>query len=181
MRLVRITSKNFTDGLNNELSKLKDEYELALELDADPILGEVFKEMFNIDPSGFPNSIDDYMDKVQGMFDSERVKNGYMQTLDVFKASEQDWKDWAESVGISEEALKSFSGKFIEAQDVAKKWATDIVNNTKKLEYDLAELNDKIAIKEKEQVRLHEQIENEKNEVTRHYLELTYQNNQKSD
>ncbi len=173
-------TKKITDGLNNELSKLKDEYELALELDADPILGEVFKEMFNIDPSGFPNSIDDYMDKVQGLFDSERVKNGYTQTLDVFKASEQDWKDWAESVGISEEALKSFSGKFIEAQDVAKKWATDIVNNTKKLEYDLAELNDKIAIKKKEQIRLHEQIEKEKNEITRHYLELTYQNNQKA-
>ena len=55
------------------------------------------------------NSIDDYMDKVQGMFDSERVKNGYMQTLDVFKASEQDWKDWAENDEYFEEALKSFN------------------------------------------------------------------------
>lgn len=164
--------KKVTDGLNNELSKLKDEYELALELDADPILGEVFKEMFNIDPSGFPNSIDDYMDKVQGMFDSERVKNGYMQTLDVFKASEQDWKDWAESVGISEEALKSFSGKFIEAQDVAKKWAENTVKETESLQYKLADTDGKIAIENEKLQRLMLQREKSTNEEERKLLDL---------
>lgn len=164
--------KKVTDGLNNELSKLKDEYELALELDADPILGEVFKEMFNIDPSGFPNSIDDYMDKVQGMFDSERVKNGYMQTLDVFKASEQDWKDWAESVGISEEALKSFSGKFIEAQGVAKKWAENTVKETENLQYKLADTDGKIAIENEKLQRLILQREKSTNEEERKLLDL---------
>lgn len=186
--------KKVTDGLNNELSKLKYEYELAVELDANPELGNIFTDMFGIDTTDFPKTIDEYMQRVQDEFDKGREKFNYQTPLNVFKATESDWIRWGASVGIvtakldeqgnimadDTTALDKFKAKFVEAQGVAKKWATDIVNNTKKLEYDLAELNDKIAIKEKEQVRLHEQIENEKNEVTRHYLELTYQNNQKA-
>ena len=187
-------TKKITDGLNNELSKIKDEYELAVELDADPELGNIFTDMFGIDTTDFPKTIDEYMQRVQDAFDKGREKFDYKTPLNVFKATESDWIRWGASVGIvtakldeqgnimadDTTALDKFKAKFVDAQGVAKKWATDIVNNTKKLEYDLAELNDKIAIKEKEQVRLHEQIENEKNEVTRHYLELTYQNNQKA-
>lgn len=187
-------TKKITDGLNNELSKIKDEYELAVELDANPELGNIFTDMFGIDTTDFPKTIDEYMQRVQDEFDKGREKFNYQTPLNVFKATESDWIRWGASVGIvtakldeqgnimadDTTALDKFKAKFVDAQGVAKKWATDIVNNTKKLEYDLAELNDKIAIKEKEQARLHEQIENEKNEVTRHYLELTYQNNQKA-
>lgn len=187
-------TKKITDGLNNELSKIKDEYELAVELDANPELGNIFTDMFGIDTTDFPKTIDEYMQRVQDEFDKGREKFNYQTPLNVFKATESDWIRWGASVGIvtakldeqgnimadDTTALDKFKAKFVDAQGVAKKWATDIVNNTKKLEYDLAELNDKIAIKEKEQARLHEQIENEKNEVTKHYLELTYQNNQKA-
>ena len=187
-------TKKITDGLNNELSKLKDEYELAVELDANPELGNIFTDMFGIDTTDLPKTIDEYMQRVQDEFDKGREKFDYKTPLNVFKATESDWIRWGASVGIvtakldeqgnimadDTTALDKFKAKFVDAQGVAKKWATDIVNNTKKLEYDLAELNDKIAIKEKEQARLHEQIENEKNEVTKHYLELTYQNNQKA-
>ena len=187
-------TKKITDGLNNELSKIKDEYELAVELDANPELGDMFTNMFGIDTSEFPRTIDQYMQMVQDEFDKGREKFNYKTPLNVFKATENDWIRWGASVGIvtakldeqgnimadDTDALDKFKAKFVDAQGVAKKWATDIVNNTKKLEYDLAELNDKIAIKEKEQARLHEQIEKEKNEVTKHYLELTYQNNQKA-
>lgn len=187
-------TKKITDGLNNELSKIKDEYELAVELDANPELGNIFTDMFGIDTTDFPKTIDEYMQSVQDEFDKGREKFDYKTPLNVFKATESDWIRWGASVGIvtakldeqgnimadDTTALDKFKAKFVDAQGVAKKWATDIVNNTKKLEYDLAELNDKIAIKEKEQARLHEQIENEKNEVTKHYLELTYQNNQKA-
>ena len=41
-------TKKITDGLNNELSKIKDEYELAVELDANPELGDLFSSMFLI-------------------------------------------------------------------------------------------------------------------------------------
>ena len=169
-----------TKGLNNELGKLKDEYELAVELDANPELGGMFLDMFGIDPSDFSHSIDDYMFKVQSAFEKARKELGYGVTIDVFKANDEEWKKWGEWVGLSGDALDNFKARFVGAQGVAKKWATDVVNNTKKLEYELAELNDKIAIKEKEQAQLHERIEKEKNEVTKHYLELIYQSNEKA-
>ena len=169
-----------TKGLNNELGKLKDEYELAVELDANPELGGMFLDMFGIDPSDFSHSIDDYMFKVQSAFEKARRELGYGVTIDVFKANDEEWKKWGEWVGLSGEALDNFKARFVGAQDVAKKWATDIVNNTKKLEYELAEIDNKIAIKEKEQAQLHERIEKEKNEATKHYLELTYQSNEKA-
>ena len=169
-----------TKGLNNELGKLKDEYELAVELDANPELGSVFADMFGIDPSDFSHSIDDYMFKVQSAFEKARRELGYGVTIDVFKANDEEWKEWGKWVGLSGEALDNFKARFVGARDVAKKWATDVVNNTKKLEYELAEIDDKIAIKEKEQAQLHERIEKEKNEATKHYLELTYQNNEKA-
>lgn len=192
--VVSFDQKTLISSLNNELSKIKDEYELAVELDANPELGDMFTEMFGVDTTNFPKTIDEYMQRVQDEFDKGREKFNYQTPLNVFKATENDWIRWGASVGIvtakldeqgnimanDTTALDKFKAKFVEAQGVAKKWATDIINNTKKLEYDLAELNDKIAIKEKEQVRLKEQIEKEKNEITKHYLELTYQNNEKA-
>ena len=41
--------KKVTDGLNSELGKIKDEYELAIELDANPELGGIFADMMGID------------------------------------------------------------------------------------------------------------------------------------
>lgn len=48
--------KKITEGLNNELGKLKDEYELAIELDANPELGDMFADMFGIDTSTLPHT-----------------------------------------------------------------------------------------------------------------------------
>lgn len=49
-------TKKITDGLNNELSKIKDEYELAVELDANPELGDMFAQAFGIDTDALPRS-----------------------------------------------------------------------------------------------------------------------------
>lgn len=48
--------KKVTDGLNSELGKIKDEYELAIELDANPELGGMFTDMFNVDTSTLPQT-----------------------------------------------------------------------------------------------------------------------------
>ena len=183
-----------TKGLNSELDKLKDEYELSVELDANPELGGMFLDIFGIDTTDFPKTIDEYMSRAQQEFDKMRKKRNFSAPLNIFKAGDKEWEDWGRQVGLvvdvldengnvidkNTDALDKITPKFKEAQGVAKKWATDVVNNTKKLEYELAELNDKIAIKEKEQAQLHERIEKEKNEATKHYLELTYQSNEKA-
>ena len=179
-------TKNITNGLNNELSKIKDEYELALELDADPVLGEVFKEMFNIDPSDFPKTIDEYMQRVQDEFDKGREKFNYQTPLNVFKATESDWIRWGASVGIvtakldeqgnimadDTTALDKFKAKFVEAQGVAKKWAENTVKETENLQHKLADTDGKIAIENEKLQRLILQREKSTNEEERKLLDL---------
>lgn len=158
---VDITKENYkriTDGLNNELGKLKDEYELAVELDANPELGEIFANMFDLDTSNFPHTIDDYMKRVQGAFDDAIVELGYGKGLDVFKASADDWEKWGENVGLAEEALDKFKSKFVDAQGVAKKWAQDTVNQIQTLRYELIDTNDKLAIEQEKLSTLQEKL-----------------------
>lgn len=167
--------KKVTDGLNNELSKIKDEYELAVELDANPELGNFLENMFDFDTTAFPKSIDEYMWNVQDAFEKAVDDMGLDEKgkfFDVFTANEADWKQWAESVGMSEEALKDFSAKFIESKGVAEKWARDIIKQTQDLEYKLADNNGKIAIEEEKLANLRKQLANEVNEEQRHLLEL---------
>lgn len=55
--------KKITDGLNSELGKIKDEYELAIELDANPELGDMFADMFGIDTDSLPHTFGDAYDR----------------------------------------------------------------------------------------------------------------------
>lgn len=50
-------------GLDNELGRLKDEYELAVELDANPELGNMFADMFDIDLDTLPRTAKEYADR----------------------------------------------------------------------------------------------------------------------
>lgn len=179
VEITKLDYKKITDGLNNELGKLKEEYELAVELDADPEMGNLFAEMFRIDTSDFPHTIDEYMDAVQQKFEDAVDERGFMgylgRTNNVFKASEEDWKLWAEQVGLSEEALKNFNGKFIEAQGVARKWAQDTVKSIRDLEYKLGDINKKIEIENTKLKVLEEQAANETNVNLKHLLELRIQ------
>ena len=55
--------KKVTDGLNSELGKIKDEYELAIELDANPELGDMFADMFDIDTDSLPHTFGEAYDR----------------------------------------------------------------------------------------------------------------------
>ena len=55
--------KRITDGLNNELGKIKEEYELAVELDANPELGDMFADMFGIDVDELPHTFGEAYDR----------------------------------------------------------------------------------------------------------------------
>lgn len=55
--------KKITEGLNSELGKLKEEYELSVELDANPELGDVFADMMGLDLSDLPKSFGEAFEK----------------------------------------------------------------------------------------------------------------------
>lgn len=55
--------KKITDGLNNELDKVKEEYEIGVEFDANPELGGVFADMFGIDTDSLPHTFGEAYDR----------------------------------------------------------------------------------------------------------------------
>ena len=55
--------KKVTDGLNSELGKIKDEYELSIELNANPELGDMFADMFGIDIDSLPQTFGEAYDR----------------------------------------------------------------------------------------------------------------------
>ena len=69
-----------TKSLNNELDRLKEEYELAIALDADPELGDVFADFMGIDkqklaelPRSYNQLLSMFQSKINGIFDENEV------------------------------------------------------------------------------------------------------------
>lgn len=67
VEITKLDYKRITDGLNNELSKLKDEYELSVELDANPELGNMFSQMFGIDTDALPRTFGEAFDRANAI------------------------------------------------------------------------------------------------------------------
>lgn len=63
-----------TKGLNSELDKLKDEYELAVELDANPELGGMFMDMFGIDTDALPQTFREVFEKANSLIKEDMKK-----------------------------------------------------------------------------------------------------------
>lgn len=94
--------KKVTDGLNNELGKLKDEYELAIELDANPELGSVFADMFDIDVDALPQTFGEMVDKAQSII------NGKLKELKIESPFEL-MRTQIESIGEGDMKIKGFA------------------------------------------------------------------------
>ena len=167
-----------TKGLNNELGKLKDEYELAVELDANPEMGNMFAEMFGIDTSAFPRTINEFMQMAQQEFEDVRKKLNLSESINIFTANSEQWYKWGEAVGYSKEQVDDFKKSFDGSVGVAKKWAQDIVKQTQDLQYKLADKNGKIAIEEEKLANLRVRLANEVNDEQGRLLELQIQDQQ---
>jgi len=91
--------KKITDGLNNELGKIKEEYELAVELDANPELGGIFADMMGISEDELKNLPKDWeqvMAKMQSVIDQKLGKGKFDLLANLNKA---DFDAWVESQG----------------------------------------------------------------------------------
>ena len=60
---ITFDQKTIADSLNNKLSVLNDEYELAVTLDADPELGNAFADMMGINMDALPHTVKEYADR----------------------------------------------------------------------------------------------------------------------
>lgn len=100
--ITKIDYKKITDGLNNELGKLKDEYELAIELDASPELGDMFADMFQIDMESLPRSFGEALDRAQQIIDTKLSELNVRQPFDLLRTQ-------IESIGVGEGKTKGFA------------------------------------------------------------------------
>lgn len=134
--------KKITDGLNSELSKIKDEYEIAVELDSSPELGEMLASAFNLDISDFPKTAEEAIQRLQDAADKsiqEVVKSdvkidgsGMLESFDILR---DDIQEWAKNAGrdINSELIQALENYQKEAKDIFKKDATDTINEWQKL------------------------------------------------
>ena len=90
--------KRITDGLNNELGKIKEEYELAVELDANPELGDMFADMFGIDVDELPHTFGEAYDRANKVA-IEKLKK-LEKEVQGFDLMSTDLTKFAEKQGI---------------------------------------------------------------------------------
>ena len=90
-----------TKGLNNELGKLKDEYELAVELDANPELGSMFADMFGINTSTLPKTFGDALDRAQTIINRKLAE---MNITTPFDLMQSNIDDFAKSAGLDRDS-----------------------------------------------------------------------------
>lgn len=115
---------NITKGLNDALSKLKEKYELSIELDANPKLGKFFADMLGLDIDTLPRTINAYEKEYTRLLnDFFKAKNINLElphldlTNDDLKAFEEMKKEGV----ISEEAYNDVNKAVKEFRDTKKK------------------------------------------------------------
>lgn len=163
--------KKITDGLNNELGKIKEEYELAVELDANPELGDMFAQAFGIDTTGFPKTVQEAVDMMQDSVDKAIAKVQFGEGIDIapedllntFDILRDDIDEWSKSTGIAlySDVIDSIKKMQKEARDLYTKDAKQTIQDWQKLLEKYAEYEtkrteiQKQAEKERETARKH--------------------------
>lgn len=103
-----------TKGLNSELGKLKEEYELAVELDANPELGDMFADYFGINLKELPKDYEQALRIAQNRINTMLKENPDVgiASVDIDKLmSRSEFDSWVKSLGkdASSELIKSLT------------------------------------------------------------------------
>lgn len=116
--------KKVTDGLNNELAKVKEEYELAVEFDANPELGGVFADMMGINAdelNQLPRTYEQVVAKLQAQVDKLFADNNLGKQFDLVSLlNKNDFELWAKAQG------NTLDDSFIKALDNIRQYANKV-------------------------------------------------------
>lgn len=133
-----------TKGLNNELGKLKDEYELAIELDANPELGDMFADMFGINTSTLPKTFGDALDRAQIIINRKLAE---MNITTPFDLMEGNIDSFAKSTGLDKDG--AVIKELVSAQNAYRDMFKKNITETEKMLDDYikkyGDYSDKIA------------------------------------
>lgn len=120
-----------TKGLNNELGKLKDEYELAVELDANPEMGNLFADWMGIDMSTLPHTAEEYAKRMT-------------KALNKYLSKEKSGIEIGDLLGLTDNDLRMFQQR-VDNKELNQVWVDNIVKNTKEARNALKKENSDIA------------------------------------
>lgn len=120
-----------TKGLNSELGKLKEEYELAIELDANPEMGNLFADWIGIDMSSLPHTAEEYAKRMT-------------EALNKYLAEEKSGIEIGNLLALTDDDLRMFQQR-VDNKELNQVWVDEIVKDTKEARNALKKENSGIA------------------------------------
>lgn len=120
-----------TKGLNSELGKLKEEYELAVELDANPEMGNLFADWMGIDMSSLPHTAEEYAKRMT-------------EALNKYLAEEKSGIEIGNLLALTDDDLRMFQQR-VDNKELNQVWIDEIVKDTKEARNALKKENSGIA------------------------------------
>ena len=151
--------KKITDSLNNELGKLKDEYELGIELDANPELGDVFADMMGIRDEqleSLPRDFEGVVRRLQNIIDTQLGVGKFNLMENLNKATLNNWLKQNQYGTGQEDAVSKALTAYV---DYANKVRRD---ETKKQTDEWNKLLEKYSEYEYKVTQIHQQAERER-------------------
>lgn len=118
-----------TKGLNSELDRFKEEYELAVAIDADPELGGIFADMFDLNIDQLPHTISEYAQKVTAELNKalkERGDNIQLPTIYLTKDDIDAFRKMSEDKKLNTKSFEDIQKAYQDFVSLRKKAATDV-------------------------------------------------------
>lgn len=134
-----------TKGLNNELDKLKDEYELAVSLDADPELGSMFADWMGIDMNELPRTAQEYAERASKILNNNLKDLGAKTKLpNVLDITDDDMRAFEENKTFTDKQLELVKKAVEAARGFQRKETEERIKDWDKLLEKYAEYETKI-------------------------------------
>lgn len=135
-----------TKGLNNELDRLKDEYELAVSLDADPELGNMFADWMGIDVNDLPRTASEYAERASKELNKYLKENkANVELPNLLNVTDDDLRAFEEMKVLTDAQLENVRKRVQQARELQKKEASDQIKDWDKLLEKYAEYETKIS------------------------------------
>lgn len=145
VEINKVDYKKVAEGLNNELAKLKEEYELSVELAAEPEMGDMFLNLFDIDPDALPQTIDQYAERVlQRLNNYLKRENLELPSLNLTDDDLNAFRDKMYEGLLSEGAFNYIESQVKQLRDMRKEDAQDTMKEWQQLIEKYGDLQSKL-------------------------------------
>lgn len=159
VEITKADYKKITDGLNNELGKLKEEYELGIELDANSELGDVFADMMGINEEqlkDLPKDFEGVVRRLQSIIDTQLGVGKFNLMENLNKATLDNWIKQNQHGTTQDDAMTKALTAYVDYANKVR------LNETKKQTEEWNKLLEKYSEYEYKVTQIHNQAQKER-------------------